>query len=392
MNKICSFLLALLVLTNISFAQDYSTQANKPENIQVLLAKDSAEALLEAKGSYVIFNPQDGLRVTSGLSGKRFMVRATPAGVKWGEEYPGIHQIYIVPKSKNSKILVNGIEYDGAIAVYKVKNKINIINDVNIESYLKATLTPQFPFPLENEVIASIAIAARTTAYSHVKRNKDAYWHISKEEAGYHGTSLIQPDSHISKAVDRTKHLILILSDNGENRPFAALWTEHSAGKTAAFHSIYRKDWWAPKKGVEAPHAQLHKNDAKWSYSISKKELANLLEINAITEIDLYTDKDTQKAYGVKVKDKENTIDIDFVTFQSLIGNNKILSNDLKISIRQNDVIFSGYGKGLGVGLCLHSAAQMAQNGDNAAKILSKFFPDTYIFNLSTMPKTQSLR
>ncbi|NGX35008.1 MAG: hypothetical protein K1060chlam1_01376 [Candidatus Anoxychlamydiales bacterium] len=384
MKKAFSFLIFFIALTSFSFAvETYTTEANRPENIQVLLAKDVTEALLESKGSYVVLNPLDGSRITSSLAGKRFMLKATASGIKWGEGYPGIHQIYIVPKSKNSSLLVNGIEYEGAICVFKIKNKINIINDINIESYLKSILTPSFPYLMENEVMAAITIAARTTAYSHVKRNKDSFWHVSADEIGYHGKAIIQPDSHVSNAVDRTRHIILVLADKGANRPFAATWTENSAGKTAAFHTIFRKDWWAPKIGVEAPHAAINRAESKWTFKISKKELASLLNVTAISRIDLYTDTFSKKAYAIKLVTGSDVQDMDFEKFQKIVGKENLLSNDMQVIVGNTDVIFTGFGKGFGVGLCLHSANQMAQNGANAAKILAKFFPDTYLLNLS---------
>ena len=382
MKKALSFL--ILLTTTIFGIENYSSVPHKPENIQVLLAKNIDEALLESKGAYTIINPHDGTKVTSSVRGKRFMIKATPYGIKWGEEFPGVHQVYIVPK-EGTNLLINGIEYDGAVAVIKVKNKINIINEVDIESYLKSILTPQFQYPMENEVMAAIAIAARTTAYSHVKRNKDSFWHITADEVGYLGNAIIQPDSLVSQAIDKTKYFILIHSKKGDARPFFAAWTENSAGKTAAFHEIFRKDYWAPKMGVEAPHAALHREESKWSYSISKKDLSMLIGIDTIDEIDLFNDNFSKKTYALKVKSSNTAKDIDFVTFQNLVGKEKILSNDMLITIKNNQVIFTGYGKGYGVGLCLRSAGLMAQNGDNASKILSKFFPDTYILNISAV-------
>lgn len=389
MKKAFSFLIFMSITFSLFSEQRLVTKPNHPENIQVLLAKNIDEALLEAKGSYIVYNPQDGTRITTSVSGKRFMVKATKNGVKWGEEYPGIHQIYIIPKHKDSTLLVNGIEYDGAIAVVSIKDKINVINDIEIESYLKSILTPQFPYPLENEVMASIAIAARTTAYSHVKRNKDAFWHVSSEDVNYLGKAQILPDSHVSTAVDRTRNIILVLAEGGENKPFAATWTENSAGKTAPFHTIFRKDWWAPKKGVDAPHAALNREETKWTYKISKKEFNRLLNVTAVNGIDLYTEPFSKKTYALKVKDGSISKDIDFISFQKILGTENILSNDIQVSVMNNEVVFTGYGKGMGVGLCLHSATQMAQNGDNAAKILSKFFPDTFLLNLSAMPKSE---
>ncbi len=390
-----SILILCSVITfQFLYAESYSTaEPRQPENIQVLLEKNVNEALIEAKGSYIIYNPQDGSKVSSGILGKRFMVRATSSGIKWGEEFPGIHQIYIMPKSKDSSLLVNGIQYEGAVAIFKAGSKINIINDINIESFLKSTLTPQFPYPLENEVMAAVAIAARTTAYSHVNRNKDAFWHISKDEAGYQGAAIIQPDSAICNAVDRTRHLILVHSEEGQNKAFAALWTENSAGQTAPFHKIYRKDWSAPKEGVDAPHAKLNREQSKWSYTVEKQELAKLLNLKTIKELKLYTDEASNKTYAVRISDESENKDLDFIAFQEIVGKDNLLSNDIKISVQQNKVIFTGYGKGLGVGICLNSAASMAQNGDTAVKILSKFYPESFLLNLSAMPKPEkSLR
>ncbi|MFA5250444.1 MAG: hypothetical protein WC371_03440, partial [Parachlamydiales bacterium] len=61
-------------------------------------------------------------------------------------------------------------------------------------------------------------------------------------------------------------------------------------------------------------------------------------------------------------------------------------SNDFTIEAKGRDLLFKGFGKGHGVGLCLYAASQMAQNGEMAVKILSKFFPGTYIVNLAAYP------
>jgi SpoIID/LytB domain protein len=61
------------------------------------------------------------------------------------------------------------------------------------------------------------------------------------------------------------------------------------------------------------------------------------------------------------------------------------LSNDLTVTLKGREVVFNGYGKGLGVGLCLYSASAMAQNGEMADKILAKFYPQTELANLSVV-------
>jgi stage II sporulation protein D len=355
----------------------------KPRDIHVLIEKDTTEALLEVSGPYYIFNPQDGARVASGLLGKRFMVRPIEVGIKWGEEFPGIHQIIVVPRSNDCKILINGIQYDGAIAVFKVENKLNIVNHLDVESYLKSILNVRFELPLEPEAMAAIAIAARTTAYSQILTNLSSFWHVDGNSVKYQGSALVIPDSASSRAVDSTKNLILVNSKNSQTLPFAAPWTEHSGGKTAPFQAIFRKDMNAPDQGVEAPIAALDRKDSRWSYSISIDSFCTLFNLKKVSSIDTFQDNFSNKVYALRVKEGDKYIDIDFFTLQAALGKKFIKSNDFKVSTKDNEVHFVGYGKGHGVGLCLYSASCMAQNGDIAIKILSKFFPNTHLLNLS---------
>ena len=363
------------------------TQPTTPQNIQVLLERDATEALLEVKGPYFLFNPQDGTKVASGLLGKRFMVHAIKAGLKWGEEFPGLYQLFIQPRSEETSIFINGIQYHGSVGIYAVGNRINIINELDIESFVKSQLSAQIAHPQETEVMAALAILARTNAYYAVSRHKEAFWHISAADVGYQGSGLIADRSPIMKAVDSTRHLILVHPKDGKSLPFATAWTEHSAGKTASYQTMFRKEAFALPSGVEAPHAALDRKDSKWSYSISKKTLAHLLDIPQIASIESFVDSSSNKVYGLRIKDGHDAHDIDFFTLQERLGKQHLMSSDFTVSLKDEAVQFTGYGKGHGVGLCLYTASAMAQNGDNALKILSKFFPETYLMNLNAIPE-----
>lgn len=360
-----------------------------PRNIQILIEKDSEGTLLEVKGPYYIFNPHDGSRVASGLLGKRFMIHELENGLKWGEEFPGIHQIYIKPRSSETSIFINGIQYSGSVAIYGVSGKINLINDVDIESYVKSKLTAQFLTPLEPEVMSALAILVRTDAYHYAnKANSNSFWHVNAKDIDYQGSALVVHNSPIDRAVESTRNLILLHGEEeGHDVPFATTWTEHSGGKTVSYSQIFRKDSFAPQKGVEAPHAALSREDSKWTYQIGRKTLAHMFQLSQLTALELFVDKPSLKVYGVRMKDGKECIDIDFLTLQERLGNVHIKSSDFTVSLKDDCVTFTGYGKGHGVGLCLYSANALAQKGENAVKILSKFFPETYLYNLDAIPK-----
>lgn len=392
MNIFSKITICLLSMATL-FAADYGSyeriaEPMAPRNIQVLLEKETDGALLEVKGPYYIFNPHDGSRISSGLLGKRFMIHEVESGLKWGEQFVDIHQIYIKPRSSETSIFVNGIQYAGSVAIYGVNGTINIVNDLDIESFVKSSLTSKFLTPLEPEVMSALAILCRTDAYYQVTRaNPGSFWHISAQEMNYQGSALVVNRSSVDRAVDSTRHLILLHPEQGNDLPFATTWTENSAGKTAPYNSIFRKDTSAPQKGVVAPLAALVREDSKWTYKIGKKTLAQLLDAHDISNLELFIDQKSLKVYAARVTDGSNSFDIDFLTLQKRLGVNNLKSSDFLVTIQNNSVVFKGYGLGHGVGLCLYSASALAQNGENAVKILSKFFPETYLYNLDAIPK-----
>ncbi len=377
----CSGITCAVAAENNSSLHTISEKVT-PRSIQVLLEKDAKSALLEVKGPYYIFNPQDGSRVASGLLGKRFMIHELEKGLKWGQEFPGIHQIVVKPRSDETSIFINGIQYNGAVAIYGVSGNINIVSELDIEEYVKAVLSPQFSGPTEPEVLSALAILTRTNAYFQANRSSGSFWHVIGSDVGYQGSAMTVHDSPVDKAVETTKHLILVHPTQGKNLPFAAAWTENSAGKTAAYQSVFRKDGLTPDRGVEAPHAALARQDSKWNYTISKKTLAHLLDVPQIKSIEVFVDNPSNKVYGLRIKDGVGSYDFDFFALQAALGKNHILSSDFTANLKDDGVTFVGYGKGHGVGLCLYSATALAQNGENAVKILSKFFPETYLYNI----------
>ena len=79
--------------------------------------------------------------------------------------FPGIFQIRLVPADAQSTILVDGIEYRGCVEVYDFKGKLYVVNEVDIERYLKSIMTSQFINEIDEEVMDAVAITARTNAY-----------------------------------------------------------------------------------------------------------------------------------------------------------------------------------------------------------------------------------
>lgn len=367
---IWSFVLMVIAVSASPQATDFSKKS-KPATVKVLLHRQVSELTLEAKGRYDIYYPLDDTKVDSGINSKRNLVTAGEYGIKWGEEYKGYHQLRFVPLDSQSYFLVNGIQYRGCIEVWRNEGKINVINEVGVEPYLKSTLSSAFPQPLHSEVMNAIAIVARTKAYFTGERNKQSSWHVTASEVGYQGAG-IAIKQHVDRAVDSTYHAILTYNE----APFAATWTQNSAGKTVDFAAIFRKALSTPP-GVTAPIAAKDRQQSKWTCSMPKTLLAKATDLPHVTKVDLYVTPQAEKVYAVKVTGETHVKDFDFETFQRIVGPNKLRSNDFTVEAKGDEIIFTGYGEGSGVGLCLYSAKALAEKGEKAPQILEAFFPQT---------------
>lgn len=372
----CTLAPISLLPAGIEIPTDFS-QKEKPATIKVLIDKQKPKIFLEAKGRHYVYNPQNEYLLTSGASTNRHTLTPTESGLKWGELFPGIFQIRLVPADAQSTILVDGIEYRGCVEVYDFKGKLYVVNEVDIERYLKSIMTSQFINEIDEEVMDAVAITARTNAYFLVTRKMEAPWHVDAQEVGYQGYAVTLQNLHVDRAVNNTRHMVMTY----HGQPFPTSWTRDSAGKTADFSSIYRKDVEAPK-GVEAPFAAHDREKHAWNFSISKQDLAKALGAAKINGFDLYQDKKTQKVYGARVKDGAELRQFDFTKLQKALGAARLKSNDFNILVQGDQIVFKGYGEGSGVGLCLFSASAMADKGEKAPKILAAFYPETQLENI----------
>lgn len=361
---------SLLSAKGIEMPTDVSQEA-KPATIKVLLSKEKKTFLIEAKGNYRMYNPLTGLPITEGTSTKRRWLKSSENGLIWGELIPGMFQIRLVPGSPESTLLVDGIEYRGCLEIYDLNGKLHLINEIDIERYLKSTMTSQFPNEMDEEVMDALAITARTHAY-YLSRRSSSYWHVDATDVGYQGYGVTLQNLHVDKAIDNTRYMVMTYQGN----PFPTSWTKNSAGKTADFATIFRKNVSAPR-GVESAFAAHDREKNAWAFSISKEDLAKALGAVKVSEFDLYQDDHSQKVYGARLKAGSQTHQFDFTKLQAALGNTRLKSNDFKVEVNGDKVIFKGFGEGSGVGLCLFSANAMADKGDKAPKILTSFFPET---------------
>lgn len=205
-----------------------SSAPARPPKVRVLIAHDKEGALVEVKGKYKIHDPHTGDHITTRFVGKRKYMQAVRDGIKWGEEFPGVFQLLIVPDEATTTTVVDGIEYKGPIYIYDIGGTISVINEVPIEDFLSSSLAQSFRSPLPQEALNAIAIAARTAAYYAAANPRNQYWTVDGAVSGYQGFAAIDYSSGIEKAIADTRYMVMSNAAGGEEQinVFPAQWSQ----------------------------------------------------------------------------------------------------------------------------------------------------------------------
>jgi SpoIID/LytB domain protein len=390
MKQYCFITGCMVMLLSHSLLVGKTPHAAKPLEkeeacIKILLQQNAPGLLLESKGSCNVYDPASGKKLSSSFKGKRYYLHAARDGLKWGEGFPGIYQLAIQGEKPQDTLVVDGIEHEGCLNVYAINQQVSAVNRIPIESYLKTVMSSQFDGDHHDlKVLKAVAIAMRTKLYYLAAKNKNAFWHIDHTQERFLGCSNAMIDRYVDEAVESTCSTILTFN----YRPFSAEWHPHSAGITAGYPMVFRKNIASPI-GVESAVAKKDREKSQWSYALSKTQLAELMKTERVVTLDTFEDPFSKRVYAIRIKGDDRHQDFDFFSFQRLIGSDAIKSNNFQVVIDQETVKFQGFGRGHGVGLCLYSANEMAKKGSTVEEILLAFFPNTLLQEVKKLDFSQ---
>ena len=202
-------------------------------SIRILVLHDAESANLSIRGKYSLFDPYTNSHISSRFAGKSRTIQALRDGLKWGEAFPGLFQLKIVPKEDSTLFTVNGNDYDGLIYVYDIGGTISIVNQIPVEDYVRSIISNFQTQNLEGEALAALAIAARTNAYFQAVNPKNTYWAVDAQKVGFQG--LVNVNSTVENALAQTKYMIMSRTGvyEGIATPFAAQFGNLSQGQAS---------------------------------------------------------------------------------------------------------------------------------------------------------------
>lgn len=187
----------------------WRSEEKVPPEVKILIVHDKPGVVLEVKGKYKLYDPNTNEFISTRFIGKRKFIQALQDGLKWGEEFPGVHQIKIVPDDPKTKTLVDGTEYSGEVIVYDIGGSISVVNKLPVDDYLNFVMGTKNFNSLSQEALNALAIVTRTNVLYHAQNSNNNFWSIEGSQVGYLGSAAGQVKGTLASAITDTSNMVL---------------------------------------------------------------------------------------------------------------------------------------------------------------------------------------
>ena len=390
-----------IVVVAIFFISPLKVIAAKEPVIRVLIGEEN-KARFRADGSKSIF--------VQGISSKQRPIKSI--NIVYGDGTAtysinnNLNSWFELPENFNLIIKNNddrGIwyknrRYAGELRVLLNDQKLQIINYLKLEKYLKSVVGSEMPKEFPLAALQAQAIAARTYALKLLGKNE--FFDIHSTQASQVYLGLEAETAKINRAVRSTSSLALFY----ENKLIEAVFHSSSGGRTENSGQV-----WKYQRPYLRSVIDYDQNSTKyrWSKKISSSELDKIFsDIGGLNSIQIKKKSNSDRVLVIKLYGPKGTKNI---SGKNLRRNLKLLSNKFDVNLKFNHInlenklnsddkfvgnsafeplppipadyflLVKGYGAGHGVGMSQWGAKAMAERGVNFRKILRHYYTGVQI-------------
>ncbi len=307
----------------------------------------------------------------------------------------------IIKNSDKRGIWFKNRRYAGELRVSLNDKKLNIINYLKLEKYLKSVVGSEMPKEFPLAALQAQAIAARTYALKLLDKNKLFDLHSTQASQVYLG--LESETVKINRAVKSTNSLVLFYKD----QLIDAVFHSSSGGRTESSGQVWKYQLPYLKSVIDYDH---NSTKYRWTNKFTSAELEKIFPdlggVNSIHIIDrsntdrvlkiiLYGTNRNKIISGKDLREKLKLLstkfefDFKFNPFNSSNLDNKLnyenkLVNDfvpqpLPLIPEEYYLLVRGFGAGHGVGMSQWGAKAMAERGSSFRKILKHYYTGVQI-------------
>ena len=285
--------------------------------------------------------------------------------------------------------------YPGSIMFRTTNGKLDAINSVDVEDYLRGVI-PYEIGKLDSsriEALKAQAVAARTYAYKHFNSRESMGFDVfaDTKDQVYKGLESATPLT--DAAVKATAGVVMTYDDEF----IIAYYHSTCGGVTETLATWNRPDVpYLQSKPDKRPNGKPWCDESsyiKWERRFADKEIVKLFKANAVeakATFSAATGKDFKKVKSIKIKDKLKSgrimtlrVETDKGYFDVLTDRTRWLfkkagtilpSSFFTIKKEGKEWVLTGTGFGHGVGMCQMGVRARAQAGQSYQEILSHYY------------------
>ena len=314
-------------------------------------------------------------------------VRSDGTGLRVGQTTLASDAVVIQPAA-GSLFRINSRAYRGRLILRcSAPVKVTAINQLGLEEYLVGAVASEAHPDWPSETLKAHAVVSRTVVAHRMWVNQDRPFDVTADTSThlYYGISAERDTTR--RAVEATRGQVLTY----EGELFSATFHANCGGHTEDAAELWAsKEPLPPLKGVPDPYCK-DRRHYRWSTRLRNAELQKLLgpeaaSIGDLTRVEVAERNRSGRVRSVRLTGDRGEVRLTGRRFRELLGANRLRSLKFAVKLSRNEVVFSGFGWGHGVGFCQWGAYGMARQGKKMDEILARYFPGAQRKPLQGLP------
>ncbi len=346
--------------------------------VRVSLAEKVSEITLETNNPYVVLDA-DGRSLFRGERMTGVKVRSNGEGIQLGSQTFGRPPLTI--RSEGDGIQVGERIYRHGITLFnKGGGKISVVNEINVEDYLRGVLPWEANPGWHPEALKAQAVASRTYVLFHAieRKHQDFAVTTSVMSQVYKGRGIEKQST--DEAIQRTHGEVLTY----KGKIFPAYFHSTCGGHTTQADHIWDVEQHPSLKGVVCNFC-LESKHFRWQDEFSENDIRQALakngvQVGEIKEIRPADVGASGRARYFEIVDNQKTHRVHSNYFRLWVDPGKFKSTQIRAFEKSGGKFFvRGYGWGHGVGMCQYGMKRLADLGYDYRQILEYYYPGSQI-------------
>ena len=313
-----------------------------------------------------------------------------------------ISNLQILSTNPFLPVSINGARYRGHFDIFIKNDKLQVINELYVEDYLKGVINNELGRREKDliEAIKAQIVAARTYTYRNLGRRKELGFDLYADvrDQVYKGMDTESPLTDM--AINDTRGLIMVY----DNELIHSYYHSTCGGKTANIHEVW------PSEEIPYLTAQSHQDSlgqnfckasrfSQWKYTWRKNDFLKSIRRNLhtakpepdvrvgkIKELIISERTDSGRIKTLKLKTDQGDVIVKGDKVRWLIrrpGTDNILpSSHFTLKITGSKVEATGKGFGHGIGMCQFGVMERARREQSFAFILKSYYNNINIVQI----------